>query len=443
MLIPFQILFNANVKEFIMAIQNNHKTSASDKVVLALIGAGGRGTQVILSMQQCTPGVEVKYVCEVDQQRGGRAIDELSKQQGYKPERIEDMRYAFEDKEVDAAVICTPEHWHSLAAIRAMQAGKDVYVEKNISLNLSEGRKMVLAAKKYNRIVQCGTQNRSAEYAASARQYLQSGKLGNIVHVKCFCMLPGGNPMFLKPDSPVPEGLNWDFWLGPAPKRPYNISRHKGWHVWWEYSGGRSFAGDASHILDLARLVLGDPDHPESVYATGRVLFDDNQETPDIQTITYDYTDYTLSVVSSEFGNYLTKSSPEVRYGNEFPDWKLNSTRIEIYGTEGKMYLGRHGGGWQVFGANKEIIAQEYGMFPDTVHQVDFIEAIRSRNLTNGNIEQGHRSAALIHMGNAAYRVGEKQLYFDAEKEMFTNSEEANIIAQGKYRAGFEIPEII
>ena len=116
-----------------MAILNKNNTSASDKVVLALIGAGGRGTQVVLGVQQCTPGVEVKYVCDVDQQRGGRAIDELSKQQGYKPKRIEEMRYAFEDKDVDGVLVCTPEHWHALAAIRAMQAGKDVYVEKNIS----------------------------------------------------------------------------------------------------------------------------------------------------------------------------------------------------------------------------------------------------------------------------------------------------------------------
>ncbi len=441
MVTQFQILSNPNTVK--MAILKKNNTSASDKVVLALIGAGGRGTQVVLGVQQCTPGVEVKYVCDVDQQRGGRAIDELSKQQGYKPKRIEEMRYAFEDKDVDGVLVCTPEHWHALAAIRAMQAGKDVYVEKNISLNLSEGQKMLAAANKYGRIVQCGTQNRSAEYAASARQYIQSGKLGKVVYVKCYCMLPGGKPMFMKPDSPVPEGLNWDHWLGPAPQRPYNISRHKGWHVWWEYSGGKSFAGDASHILDLARLALADPDHPGSVYATGgRVLYDDNQETPDIQTVTYDYGDFTMSVLSSEFGNYLTKSIPEVRYGDKFPNWNLNSTRIEIYGTEGKMYLGRHGGGWQVFGDKEEIIAQEYGMFPDTLHQIDFIEAIRTRKMTNGNMEQGHKSAVLIHMGNAAYRVGKKQLYFDAEKEIFTNSEEANIIAQGKYRDGFELPEI-
>ena len=181
-------------------------TSANDKVVLALIGAGGRGTQVILGMQKCLPGVEVKYVCEVDKERGGRVIDELEKQQKVRPQRIEDMRHAFGDKDVDAVVICTPEHWHALATIWACQAGKDVYVEKNISLNIREGRKMIEAAKKYNRIIECGFQNRSGAYNQHARDYIQSGKLGKIVLLKAYCMLPGNKPWVYKEDEPVPEG---------------------------------------------------------------------------------------------------------------------------------------------------------------------------------------------------------------------------------------------
>src|SRR5665811_1152379 len=183
-------------------------TSVNDKVVLALIGAGGRGTQNILSFKKCCPEVEVKYVCEVDLERGGRAIDELGKQQKYIPQRIDDMRKAFDDKDVDAVVICTPEHWHALATIWACQAGKDVYVEKNISLNIPEGRKMIEAADKYNRVVQCGYQNRSAPYNISARDYIQSGKLGKIALVKAYCMLPGDKPWMLKEDSAVPEGLD-------------------------------------------------------------------------------------------------------------------------------------------------------------------------------------------------------------------------------------------
>jgi predicted dehydrogenase len=418
-------------------------TSANDKVVLALIGAGGRGTQVILSMQKCTPGVEVKYVCEVDEERGGRAIDELEKQQKVRPKRVEDMRRTFEDKDVDAVVICTPEHWHALATVWACQAGKDVYVEKNISLNIPEGRKMIKAGKKYNRIIQCGFQNRSAPYNISAREYIQSGKLGKIAVVKAYCMLPGNKPWLLKEDEPVPAGLDWDMWLGPAPRVPYNVSRHKGYNEYWAYSCGLPLA-DCCHVIDLARMVLGDPDNPKSTFcAGGRVLYNDNRDIPDNQTITYDLGDLPMTVEASIYGEYMSKASPEVRYGNLFPNWPFNSDRMEIYGTEGLMYLGRHGAGWQVLGADAKIMAQEYGYFPDEVHQQDFIRCIRTRKEPNSSIEQGHRSAIMVHLANLSYRVGKKQLYFDSETEMVTNSDEANILSKGSYTRGYEIPEII
>ncbi len=417
--------------------------SASDKVVLALIGAGGRGTQVILSMQKCTENVEVKYVCEVDEERGGRAIEELEKQQGVRPIRINDMRRSFEDKDVDAVVICTPEHWHALATIRACQAGKDVYVEKNISMNITEGQKMTEAAKKYNRIIQCGFQNRSAPYNMSAREYIRSGKLGEIALVKAYCMLPGHKPWILKEDSEVPPGLDWDQWLGPAPKVPYNVSRHKSYNEWWAYSCGLPLA-DCCHVIDLARMVLGDPGHPDSVYcAGGRVLYDDTREIPDNQSITCDYPDFPMTIEASIYGDYMSKAPPEIRYGDLFPDWPFNSDRMEIYGTEGMMYLGRHGAGWQVLGKDSAIIAQEYGYFPDEAHQQDFINCIRTRKVPNSDIEQGHKSATIVHLANLSYRVGKKQLYFDASAEVIKNSEEAGLLSRGNYRKGYEIPEII
>jgi predicted dehydrogenase len=352
------------------------------------------------------------------------------------------MRRVFDDKDVDAVVIATPEHWHALATVLACQAGKDVYVEKNISINIPEGKKMVEAARKYNRIVQCGTQNRSAPYAFSARDYIQSGKLGKVVLVKNYCMLPGSKPWFLKPDSSVPEGLRWDMWLGPAPKVPYNVSRHKAWYDWWAYSGGLALAGDASHVMDLARMVMGDPAYPKSVYcAGGRVLYNDKRDIPDNQTITFDYGSFPMTCESSYYGNYLSKSSTEVRYGKVFPDWQLNADRIEIYGTEALMYLGRHGAGWQVMGTDSKVIAQEKGYFPDEVHQQNFIESIRSRKVANANIEQGHLSAILVHLANLSYRVGKKQLFFDGVKEIIINSDEANLLNKRDYRRGFEMPD--
>ncbi len=417
--------------------------SANDKVVLALIGAGGRGTQVILGMQKCLPGIEVKYVCEVDRERGGRTIDELGKQQGYKPQRVEDMRRTFEDKDVDAVVVCTPEHWHALATVWACQAGKDVYVEKNISLNISEGRKMINAAKRYNRIVQCGFQNRSGAYNMHAKEYIQSGKLGKIVLLKAYCMLPGNKPWNYKEDEPVPEGLNWDMWLGPAPSVPYNVSRHKGYNEFWAYSCGLPLA-DCCHVIDLARMVMGDPANPLSAFcAGGRVLYDDKRDIPDNQTITYDFGDFPMTVEASIYGEYLQKAPPEVRYGrNKFANWPFLSDRMEIYGTEGMMYLARHGAGWQVLGKNSEVLAQEYGYFPDEEHQQDFIRCIRTRKMPNAGIEQSHKSATLVHLANLSYRVGKKQLYYDGEKEIITNSDEANELSKGSYRPRFEVPDV-
>jgi len=418
--------------------------SANDKVVLALIGAGGRGTVVILDMQKCLPGVEVKYVCEVDEERGGRAISELEKQQKVKPVRVEDMRRTFEDKDVDAVVVCTPEHWHALATVWACQAGKDVYVEKNISMTINEGRKMIEASKKYNRLIQCGWQNRSAPYNMEARDYIRSGKLGKIALIKAYDMIPGAKPWILKEDEPVPEGLNWDMWLGPAPKVPYNVSRHKSYNEWWAYSCGLNLA-DCSHMIDLVRMVMGDPDHPGSVFcAGGRVLYDDAREIPDNQTITYDFGEFPMTVEASIYGEYLQKASTKIRYTRElFPDWLFNGDRIEIYGTEGVMYLGRTGGGWQVFGTDSKIIAQGYGYQPDVEHQQDFIRCIRTRKTPNADIETCHKSATLVHLANLSYRVGKKQLFFDAATERVTNSEEANEISKGSYRQGFELPEIV
>lgn len=419
--------------------------SANDKVVLALIGAGGRGTFIILGIQKSAPGVEVKYVCDVDRERGGRAISELEKQQKVKPVWIEEMRQAMDDKDVDGIVIATPEHWHALATIWACQAGKDVYVEKNISLNITEGRKMAEAARKYNRIVQCGWQNRSAEYNMFVRDYLKAGKLGKISLLKINYILPGaGNkPLLVKEDADVPAGLNWDMWLGPAPERPYNLSRHKSYNEFWDYSCGILMA-DCSHAIDLSRMVLGDPGYPKSVFCTGgRELFDDKREVPDSQIITFDMGEFPITIEAISSGEYMSKTSTEIRYGDKFPNWPFNGDRIEIYGTEGMMYLGRTGAGFQVIGEGGKILAEDYGTAPDEAHWKNFIDCIRSRKLPYADIEQGHRSATHIHLANLSYRVGEKQLYFDGEKERVENSEEANNISKGIYRKGYEIPEII
>jgi hypothetical protein len=190
-------------------------------------------------------------------------------------------------------------------------------------------------------------------------------------------------------------------------------------------------------------MVLGDPPHPKSVYACGgNRPWRSEKETPEFLSITYDFGDYTMTCDSGIGTNYMKKTPNNIRVDPTlFPDWRINATRTEVYGTEGLMYLGRHGGGWQVMGENSEIIAQDGGIFPDVDHQKNFIESLRTRKNPNGTVEQGQMSASLVHLGNIAYRVGNKQLNFDGERERFINNDDANKLLRTFYRANYELPE--
>ena len=411
---------------------------ANDKVILALVGAGGRGSQLIFSIQRCTANVEVKYICDVDAARGGKVVDDLAKIQGYAPQKVSDIRKVLDDKDVNAVIIATPDHWHALQTIWACRAGKDVYVEKTVCSTTREGLEMVKAVKETNVIVQCGFQNRSGDYAFSARDYIASGELGKIVTVKVYCMLPDTREWVVKPDTPVPDGLDWDVWLGPSELKPYNVSRHKGWLDWWAYSPGAQM-DDASHALDLARMALGDPVASTVYCAGGRVLFDDKRDIPDNQTVLYDMGEYPISMEVSQYGSYLYKTPNDIRYSDKFPVWNTNATRIEIYGTKGFMYLGRHGGGWQVFGEDMKLMAEGIGYFPDEAHHRNFIDCIRSRKIPNAPVEQGVSSSTMINLANFSYRSGKKMLRFDAATGTILDNPEAAALDKRVYRKGFEL----
>jgi predicted dehydrogenase len=420
---------------------------ANDKIVLALVGCGGRGLGTILNCIKVNKNVEIKTVCDVNSTKLRKAQAAASKaQKGKAVTATKEMRDVFADKDIDAVWVATPEHWHALASIWAIQAGKDVYVEKNPTINIWEGRKLVEAAQKYNRIVQVGFQNRSAPYGFTARDYIASGKLGQIVTVKCYNLL-GGSKFQEAPETNVPGWLDWDRWLGPAPMRGFSPSivdeaGRGGWLNYWDYSGG-GLSDDASHVMDLARLVIGDPAHPKSVYGWGgNKVFGGKRETPEFQSIVYEFENYTLSCDNACATGYMTKTPNDIRSNSKrFPTWRNNSTRTEIYGTKGLMYLGRHGGGWQVLGPGNEIVAQDGGVMPDKEHQLNFIESLRTRKTPNGDVEQCHRSATLVHLGNIAYRAGNKQLLFDGATEKILNDDTANVLARGAYRDGYAIPE--
>jgi len=419
---------------------------ANDKIILALIGSGARGLETIISTCRMNSDVEVKSICDVKTTRLGISLNTIEKELGYRPKTAKNMKEIFDDKDIDAVWISTPEHWHALATIWACQAGKDVYIEKNPSISIWEGRKMIEAAEKYNRIVQVGFQNRSAQYGFSARDYIKNGKLGKIVTVKCFNML-GGKKWTPQPDEQVPDWIDWDAWLGPAPYRPFNpgittAEGRGGWLDFWSFGGG-ALSDDASHVMDLARLVLGDPPHPRSVYACGgNWPWGSEKETPEFISITYDFKDFTMTCNSGIGTNYMKKTPSNIRMDPSlFPDWRTNATRTEIYGTEGLMYLGRHGGGWQVKGQDSKIIAQDGGVFPDVDHQKNFIESLKTRKKPNGDVVQGHLSASLVHLGNIAYRTGNRQLLFDGEREHFIDNDEANKLLRTTYRDDYKIPD--
>jgi len=419
---------------------------ANDKITLAMIGVRGRGPMLahgFLDRGDC----EISYVCDVNSKLfESRAKDFAERQGGRRPVCLQDFRKALEDESLDAVVIATPDHWHALATIWSCQAGKDVYVEKPISHNGWEGRKMVEAARKYKRIVQAGTQNRSAPYNFAAKKYIEEGKLGRI-HMFRVYQHTGSNRNFeMAEDSDPPEGLDWDMWNGPAPKRNFNSTIFRNKAQFWDYGAG-SIVGDGTHQLDLARWLCG-VDYPKSVYSTGG-RFDTTgaAQTPDTQVVVYQFDNMVATMEYTAFTPYMLKTPGDIRQSDLFPYWPQNSTRIEIFGTEGVMFVGRHGGGWQVFERPQDrkpvVAAQMFGRHPDPDHKEDFIRSIRSRQRPNADIEEAQRSVLLSHYGTISYRLGGQKLQIDPKTEQVIDNPEAMKLFKRAGRQPWLIPEVV
>jgi predicted dehydrogenase len=305
---------------------------------------------------------------------------------------------------------------------------------------------MIEAARKYKRVVQVGMQTRSAPYAKEAAEQVRAGKLGNVHLIRVFMMMQ--HPM-MNPGSvqPVPDGFDYDLWCGPAPKLPYNPSRS--WLNFWEYSCG-PIPGDAIHQLDLARTLFADKPYPETVAHTGGVrALRDGREIPDTQLALFDYGDpsassgqaFTLLFESALWTPYLKKVPMPLRDRDLFPDWPFYSMRIEVLGTKGFMYLGRHGGGWQIYDADGKVTDFRHGRQGDKWHQDNFIQCIRTREKPNADVEQGHYSALLCHMANISYRTGNRKLAFDPKTETFPDAPEANQYLKRPYRDPWIVPD--
>lgn len=414
--------------------------SANDRIVVAVVGIRDRGMDLAEELAR-QPNVELRYLADVDTRLFQERVARIESITGKAPQCVQDFRKTLDDPEIDAIATATPDHWHALITLWACQAGKDVYVEKPTSHSVWESRKMVEAARKYKRVVQVGTQNRSADYIYKALDYIQSGGLGDIHFVRVMNSKMRediGRPA----DSTVPAGVDYDLWLGPAPGRPFNENHfHYNWHWFWDYGGG-DVVNDGVHQIDLARWMTGQR-LPKAVSSAGGMFyFDDARETPDTQTITWEFEKLTIVLEQTLWTPYMKKIPFELRDQDRLPNWPFAATRVELCGTKNFMYLSRMGGGWQVYDAEGQSIAIQHGRFSpaNTAHIVNFLDCIRTRETPRADIEEGHYSTLLAHYGNIAYRVG-RRLHIDPVTEGFLHDDEANTLVKRTYRAPYIVPD--
>lgn len=426
----------------ITAKAQDDASGANDRVIIAFMGCGGRG-QFLLDEFAKRDDVEIRWLADPDSRRHAGAQQKLAAANRPEARTTQDFREVLDDPEVDGIVGALPDHWHAPATVFACQAGKDMYVEKPTSHSIWESRKMIEAARKYNRVVQVGAQNRSNEYCYAAYEHIRSGEFGDVHFARVLNskLRPDiGNP----PDSETPEGVDYDMWLGPAPLRPFNENHfHYAWHWFWDYSGG-DIINDGVHQMDIARWMI-DKTYPKAVSSGGGMFYyKDAQETPDTHTVSWDFDDMTMSFEQCLWAPYMQKTAMDVRDTDTLPTWPFSGTRIEIYGTKQMMFFSRHGGGWQCFDADGNSAKIHHGRFSpsNTAHIGNYIDCIRSRELPNGDIEKVHYSTLLCHYGNIAYRTG-RRLHIDPQTEGFINDDEANAYVKRTYREPWVIPDVV
>jgi predicted dehydrogenase len=406
---------------------------ANERPGLVVIGIGGRGRDHLNGYTALKDEVDVLGVCDVNQAARERGAAMVLKATDNKAREYDDMRKVFADKDVAAVSFATPNHWHALGTIWAMQAGKDVYVEKPASHNLYEGQKMTEVARKLGRMVQVGSQSRSIPHKMEAMDRLLKGEIGKIYMAKALCYKRrksiGKTPEL---DAP-PLGVDWDQFLGPAPMRKFSQNRFAyNWHWFWD-TGNGDIGNQGVHEMDIARWGMG-VDWPKSVVSTGgKLVYDDDQETPNTQYATLDYGNGQSIVF-------------EVRGLPTGPDWPLrkrgaNTVGNIFYGTEGILAV--DGSGYQIYkGEDLELTADVAAkrQAENQLHMSNFLKAVKSRNYKdlNAEIEIGAISAGLCHLANIAYRVGRK-LDFDATRLKFRNAPDADKLTTREYRKPYVV----
>ena len=413
------------------------KTSPNDKLQIGLIGGNGMGWSDLRS-HLLLSDVECVALADVDQNVLDKRAADVQTIQHNRPQLFKDYRKLLENKDIDAVIIGTPDHWHCMAMIDAVSAGKHVYVEKPLANSIEECNLMLAAARKYNKIVQVGQWQRSGSHYAQAIEYIRSGKLGNIRLVKVWAYQGWMNPVPVRPDSAPPAGVDYAMWLGPAPKRPFNPNRfHFNFRWFWDYAGGL-MTDWGVHEIDIALYAMN-AKAPKSVMASGGKLAypDDASETPDTLQAVYEYDGF----------NMLWEHATGIDGGNYG-----RTEGIAFIGNNATLVLNRDG--WSLLPETQtkdKIKVYKVEDIPDQArngdylneHTKNFVKAVKANDasLLNCGIETGSIAAINAHMGNIAYKTGRK-VYWDATTKGFRNDTQANALLSAHYHNGWKLPVV-
>jgi predicted dehydrogenase len=407
------------------------RIAPSDTVRIALIGCRGMGLYNLKDHLKIA-GVECAAMCDVDNNVLQEKAKEISGLTGKTPELYHDYRKVIDDKNVDAVIVGTPDHWHCLPTVHACQAGKDVYVEKPLANSIAECEVMLQAARKYNRIVQVGQQQRSGQHWQDAMAVVKSGKLGTLRKIKTWGFFEYGKTSPRVPDSAVPDGVDFDMWLGPAPKRPFNSGRfHGNWRFSWDYGGGL-LTDWGVHLLDIALWAV-DGAMPKSISSAGGIFaYKDNAiETADTQTVVYEYDNL---LIEWEHAGGLGLGYYGRHYG------------VAFIGNNGSLVINREG--WEVIAEQdsgkprmEPVPLQAADKQDHAKHVQNFVDSIKSRKVPICDVATGRNAAVVAHMGNISYRTGDK-LFWDSKEGKFINNPDANRFLQPSYRTPWMFPTL-
>lgn len=421
--------------------------SANDRLRVALVGLRGRGRDLIRGFTEIrdSHNVELAAYCDVNADLLRERAGELETRTGTRPQMVDDMRRVMDDKNIDAIAFATPNHWHALGTVWACQSGKDVYCEKPGTHDFWEGLQVMAAAKKYNRLVQHGTQNRSSVNIVEAIRKLHEGVIGRVYLARGVAFKGRGTVPKVTAD-PLPPGIDWDRWLGPAPKISFSKaifgSSGNGWHLAWEYGNGE-IGNQGVHELDIIRWGLGLKDHPSKVVSMGGAyVHQDGQQTPQVQSMMFEWAGRDV-MVSFETRGGLTNT--EAGMGAEYPflDHR-NVVGVIFIGTEGYMIIPDYSSYHVFLGKDRAKGPSKVGSgtIETTTHVENFVQALRSRREADlhAGPEELHKSSALAHFANISQRLG-RMVHFDNQTGRFHNDKEADALLRRAYRAPYVIPD--